>query len=764
MAEMKVGYIENIVRCKRLCLLFFFLVCFNFTYGQREIVLNTTGYGLDKNAENGINPQQWSYIKKFIGLKYGDKDATPTCIRLHVQWEQYESSLGVYSGEKLKAAVKAITELAPNMKVALHFPYQRGGGLNDSYFSDPEELAKTYNGTILQNQITYTYPSMYSESAKARYYNFVKHALSQLTTYYPKILYVAMGNSTSEEYISPIYEDNGYTEWGFYDKSSRRSWLDQYFKMRFPGATSFVGKEPVIPQAVAQPLIDSNDVDKPVYPPNGGYWNTTEGKELHRFAGWGLLMQFKQFYEAVKSVNSGINVIYFISDFGSQQGNIRFLHNSTIPLAMDLADGVYTSDGNNIYDLWRKIAGVDAAKGTQPNKVAGIEFDPVDLGQVTPGGGIDQNLADEWFDRAFKHGANYIHIAMHFHDNEIQQLAKAIANNREKYITNAFTPPTPVAPIEQNLYPKVFGSEYLFPDWSKSGQNWSITDNKPTFIKMTDDGYWENLWENNDYLPCDFSLNLQNQQPLVRPSQGVTLNVNCTGAECDRMIVSWSGQSVNQDGGNSLNFNAPSQDGVYNYVATIKRSGCTTRTISTSINVQAPLPVKLADFSGKTSERSVILNWETTEEINSDRFEIERSGDAKTWTKLGVVATNSFAGVSNYYHFEDTRPSAGQNFYRLKMVDLDQTYGYSRTINVKVGFDSGFTLYPNPVRERIFVSDENWPNIDKVELYNLNGNRVFLNDQVVDPEIDISQLKSDSYILNLIYKDGNSTSKKFVKE
>lgn len=764
MKRMQLGYLWDVKMWRLMWLIVILLSVVTKCYSQREIILNTTGYGFDRNAENGVNPNQRQYINKFIGVNYQGLDASPTCIRLHIQWEQYEQSPGVYSTDKLKAAIKALTELTPNMKVALHFPYQRAGSKNDKSFLSTDEIASTYNGTLLRNSITYTYPSLYSEMAKLRFFAFVNSALSSIQEYHPKLLYVTMGNSQAEEYVAPIFEGNGYTEWGYYDQSSRDAWENKYFKKRFSGSSSFAEKDKTIPQAKPLPFFNPA-TETQIYPPNGGYWNTTEGKELHRFAAWGLLVQFKAFYETVKNINSNIQVIYFISDFGSQQGNLRFLHNSTIPLAMDLADGIYTSDGNNIYDLWRKIAGIDVAKGSHPDKIASLESDPVDLGQTSPGSGIDANLADEWYDRAFKHGTNYIHIAMHFHDNEIQQLRKAIAKNKQKYITQTYTSPVPTSPIQQNLYPKVFGSEFLFPQWRSTGENWSVTDKNPTFIQMTDDGYWENIWENSNYLPCDFSLSSTPLKMTSNPSQTVSLNVVCNGGECDRVIIDWDGPSVNENDTKAIKFNAPSNQGTYTYVATIRRSGCTTRAIATKLTVQQPLPIKLVSFSGLKLENQINLEWKTSEEVNSEKFEIQRSNDAKTWASIGVVNANGaqFTGL-HHYAFTDINPVATQNFYRLKLIDQDQTFAYSRIINVKKDAMGELAIYPNPVHREMFIQDTNWGNIESVSIFNKNGIKIITYNQLLSPEIDASQLDPDLYLINLHYKDGSSTTRKFIKK
>ena len=94
------------------------------------------------------------------------------------------------------------------------------------------------------------------------------------------------------------------------------------------------------------------------------------------------------------------------------------------------------------------------------------------------------------------------------------------------------------------------------------------------------------------------------------------------------------------------------------------------------------LPVVLEQFSGKLeSSGSVTLNWKTSTEINAGYFIIERSSDAQSYLPIGKIIA---AGASNgaAYSITDHLPENGANFYRLKMVDLDGTFEYSRIVNI----------------------------------------------------------------------------------
>jgi hypothetical protein len=91
------------------------------------------------------------------------------------------------------------------------------------------------------------------------------------------------------------------------------------------------------------------------------------------------------------------------------------------------------------------------------------------------------------------------------------------------------------------------------------------------------------------------------------------------------------------------------------------------------------LPIILTEFKGKKEGAFHILSWKTTFEINSSHFEIEKSIDGFSFTKIGMVTT---AGSAHAYSFTDYRINQ-INYYRLKLVDLDGQFKYSHVIQLK---------------------------------------------------------------------------------
>lgn len=115
---------------------------------------------------------------------------------------------------------------------------------------------------------------------------------------------------------------------------------------------------------------------------------------------------------------------------------------------------------------------------------------------------------------------------------------------------------------------------------------------------------------------------------------------------------------------------------------------------------QTTLPVNLISFSGKASSEGNILFWSTAGEVNNKGFEIERAADGMTFEKIGFVAGRGTASARVDYQFGDKQPLANA-YYRLKQLDFDRSYTFSKSINLKN--DSGIRLivYPNPVKGKL---------------------------------------------------------------
>ena len=118
------------------------------------------------------------------------------------------------------------------------------------------------------------------------------------------------------------------------------------------------------------------------------------------------------------------------------------------------------------------------------------------------------------------------------------------------------------------------------------------------------------------------------------------------------------------------------------------------------------LPVELSNFTAKIFKSKVNLSWRTETEINNYGFEIERKTDGN-WQKIEFVKGNGNSNSPKEYSYLDKNPVGGSKFhYRLKQIDNDGQFEYSKVIEVEnVSIDFGlYQNYPNPFNPSTMIT------------------------------------------------------------
>lgn len=143
-----------------------------------------------------------------------------------------------------------------------------------------------------------------------------------------------------------------------------------------------------------------------------------------------------------------------------------------------------------------------------------------------------------------------------------------------------------------------------------------------------------------------------------------------------------------------------------------------------SFELMAPLPIELIDFKGNLEKDNAIqLNWITASELNNSGFEIERSVNGDDWSEIGFVEGRGTSTVTNHYEFIDSTANSGNNYYRLKQIDFDGQFEYSKIAQVKVPPDQVyFRISPNPTSDILYISfDQPLEEKINIDLVRLDG-------------------------------------------
>ena len=127
-------------------------------------------------------------------------------------------------------------------------------------------------------------------------------------------------------------------------------------------------------------------------------------------------------------------------------------------------------------------------------------------------------------------------------------------------------------------------------------------------------------------------------------------------------------------------------------------------TAASGVGPSDPVPVGLLSFNAQRSAKVNLLNWTTTQEINSGSFIIERSTDGRNFVPVGEVTAAGNSTININYSFIDNTPARGINFYRLKVVERNGSSRYSAVRSVRNEGTADIAVYPNPVRDMMMVN------------------------------------------------------------
>jgi hypothetical protein len=176
------------------------------------------------------------------------------------------------------------------------------------------------------------------------------------------------------------------------------------------------------------------------------------------------------------------------------------------------------------------------------------------------------------------------------------------------------------------------------------------------------------------------------------------------------------------------------------------------------INAGAPetsrvLPVSLTDFHTQSdSKGNIHLFWQTASEQNTSHFEIEISRDGYNFVYEGRAQATGFVNTGASYHFVFDRAAIGYNYFRLRIVDFDNTFTYSPVRVERVSNQSEiFKLMPNPIMQGQLLSIEWYPTDDRekaqMRIMSIDGH-LFRNVIVANgiSSLDVSDLIPGLYI------------------
>jgi hypothetical protein len=258
-------------------------------------------------------------------------------------------------------------------------------------------------------------------------------------------------------------------------------------------------------------------------------------------------------------------------------------------------------------------------------------------------------------------------------------------------------------------------------------------------------------------------INSKGLDPVVAPlniptgSTATLTATNCNG------LIQWYSAPVNGSHlGSGNSYTTPTLQTTTTYYASCLRSDCPSDVRVPAVVTVGALPVTLVRFGAGLEQNQVLLNWATSFETMHDYFDVESAYDAQTFRKAGRVRApfRVASGISEYQFTDTPAPPADVMYYRLKQVDVDGSYTYSRIVNVQMPEVVTVTVSPNPAENSITVSgtSKNWD----IEVISATGAvvRRVRNQR----HIDARHLPSGLYVVRVTAENGYTVSRKIIKK
>jgi hypothetical protein len=161
--------------------------------------------------------------------------------------------------------------------------------------------------------------------------------------------------------------------------------------------------------------------------------------------------------------------------------------------------------------------------------------------------------------------------------------------------------------------------------------------------------------------------------------------------------------------------------GVHNAKYTVKILQDALQTLGVTV------PVELISFQAASNNGAVTLNWQTATETNNKGFEVEKNYGG-SWTSVGFVNAKGSSTQLNSYSYVDnsSNGNSGKVSYRLKQIDLNGKYNYSKVVEVSVvPGPKDYTLsqnYPNPFNPSTTIQYSlPYESNVKIVVYNITG-------------------------------------------
>jgi hypothetical protein len=227
-------------------------------------------------------------------------------------------------------------------------------------------------------------------------------------------------------------------------------------------------------------------------------------------------------------------------------------------------------------------------------------------------------------------------------------------------------------------------------------------------------------------------------------------------------IVSGDSFSTNPDIGSSINIIEPSSVNDLENCNDTENDDLEVYTYTIDFSP----PVDLVSFNVIQLEREVILEWETTSEVEIKNYIIEKSSDGVEFDEIGILPAVGNSSESIHYQFVDNNLQHGLAYYRFSQTGVSgkSLISPTRTLFIDLGnYVSEYLVSPNPVFDSFQISGTGEQGNLNFKIFNTRGNLIHEGAIEMFNNYQITDLNAGIYIFYLFLDNDFILSEKLIK-
>jgi Secretion system C-terminal sorting domain len=177
------------------------------------------------------------------------------------------------------------------------------------------------------------------------------------------------------------------------------------------------------------------------------------------------------------------------------------------------------------------------------------------------------------------------------------------------------------------------------------------------------------------------------------------------------------------------------------------------------------LPIVLSDFAAIKNNCNASLNWKTSSELDSERFEVEYCTTTNiTFITVGTIGASGNSTITKSYQFNYAMESGVNYHFRLKMYKKDGTFTYSQIIPLScVDTKAPIAIVPNPTNTGAFHITGMAKGKNTVSIYSNDGKLIRTENVINNQDIIISNLAAGTYVIRVLNENGTASVERLVK-